>query len=255
MSCTRKERNLAAENSNFPNTQYRQMPPHPSPRLLPILAPLTRQTSPPFILFTTLRYYRIAIQQQQTSCSRNTVTHDDTVRTTRSKENDNLEPRAVIAHELNFDSNEFLLDRRIDDSLYGVLSRKKSDHVVIRWQSRSTHLVMLHDGSGLSLGGHIQFQRACLSSSSWSDNRISVSFLPRRYSSSALCLARAIGFTLTDKLRSKQPKHGRSRDTKDRPMFFIYRTSFARSSDLSLYLIQSRNNNTNRIHVRIDRWY
>lgn len=195
MSCTRKERNLAAENSNFPNTQYRQMPP---PLML---ASLTRQTSPPFILFTTLRYYRIAIQQ--TWCSRNTVTHDDTVRMIRSKENDNLEPRA---HELNFDSNEFLLDRRIDDSLYGVLSRKKSDHVVIRWQSWSTHLVMLHDGSGLSLGGHIQFQRACLSSSSWSDNRISVSFLPRRYSASALCLARAIGFTLTDKLRSEQRK-------------------------------------------------
>lgn len=30
MSCTRKERNLAAEKSNFPNTQYRQIPPPPS---------------------------------------------------------------------------------------------------------------------------------------------------------------------------------------------------------------------------------
>lgn len=155
MSCTRNERDLAAENSNFPTQAY---PPFPlSPR-----SHYEHFSFVHFMIFLSLSYRDLKVQASRSpdTVILYTQRHDASGR----KENDNLEPRAVIVRELNFDSQQlFAISRRNVENCITDPRRGKSS---ITWRygdDRSTHLVMLHDGSGLSLGGHIQSRRACLS--------------------------------------------------------------------------------------------
>lgn len=167
MSCTRNERDLAAENSNFPCELPAQAdppaPPLPPPLSLSLLFPPLALRSHyehfSFVhfmdisLFIVSRYLKVQASRSPDTVILYTQRHDASGR----KENDNLEPRAVIVRELNFDSQQlFAISLCYVENCITDPRRGKSS---ITWRygdDRSTHLVMLHDGSGLSLGGHIQ---------------------------------------------------------------------------------------------------
>lgn len=139
MSCTRNERDLAAENSNFPSFQHigispsPPLPPSPSP--FSPLAPFTLRTflvRPLCDISLSLSYRDLKVQASRSpdTVILYTQRHDASGR----KENDNLEPRAVIVRELNFDSpTTFCYISAQRRELHCRPSpRKKFDHVAIR---------------------------------------------------------------------------------------------------------------------------
>lgn len=269
MSCTRNERDLAAENSNFPSFhQHRQILPPPPP--LSLLFPPLAPSLPPrshyehfsfvhFMIFLSLSYRDLKVQASRSpdTVILYTQRHDASGR----KENDNLEPRAVIVRELNFDSQQlFAISLCYVENCITDPRRGKSS---ITWRygdDRSTHLVMLHDGSGLSLGGHIQSRRACLSfprgaatvfPSLFRPVLIPVQLFPPVLSLCAIGLYRfslLIGVTL----RLAPPKaRVISRNKSGVRCSFIRFTSFTRSPQLSLSLVPNRETITRIVHTRI----
>lgn len=244
MSCTRNERDLAAENSNFPSFQHRHIPPSPlSPR-----SHYEHFSFVHFMIFLSLSYRDLKVQASRSpdTVILYTQRHDASGR----KENDNLEPRAVIVRELNFDSQQlFAISRRNVENCITDPRRGKSS---ITWRygdDRSTHLVMLHDGSGLSLGGHIQSRRVCLSFPRGAATVFPSLFRPvpiPQLSPVSLVLL-AYRFSLLVGVTLLAPPKARiiSRNKSEVRCSFIRFTSFGRSPQLSLSLVQPRNDNTN----------
>lgn len=201
-----------------------------------------------FMIFLSLSYRDLKVQASRSpdTVILYTQRHDASGR----KENDNLEPRAVIVRELNFDSQQlFAISRRNVENCITDPRRGKSS---ITWRygdDRSTHLVMLHDGSGLSLGGHIQSRRVCLSFPRGAATVFPSLFRPvpiPQLSPVSLVLL-AYRFSLLVGVTLLAPPKARiiSRNKSEVRCSFIRFTSFSRSPQLSLSLVQPRNDNTN----------
>lgn len=241
MSCTRKERNLAAENSNFPNTQYRQMPPPPHARF----AYATNIPSVHTLYDFTILSYRDStnVVFAQHSYTRRHGTYDS--------QQGKWQPWTSSPWV------KLWLQRVFTRSTHRRLALRSP--VAKKVRSRGDTVAILIDSPCDAAWWQWPFAWRTYSIPA----RVSFFFLVERQPYICLFLAASLfrECSLSRSCYRLYPhwqtalRTTKARDTKDWPMFFIYRTCFARSSDLSLYLIQSRKNNTNRIHVRIDRWY